>query len=213
MADGWRFVVYECKDFLNSSFCSQEAYKPGSQYQNMAWTLKGHCDGTSSPTATPTAFNNADCPVASAYPECTYEAGLPTPATTIPQCKYNKAVEVTGIVCNCGDSGCPTPSPTSSSCTKTEIRNSCPAVNSWSSGVSYEAGDVVRIANYIYTCKAWSYYLWCSNAAYKPTTDPTDIWTQAWTAGGTCPSEGVLRKMFQIGTGSERSETYSDLAQ
>ena len=150
MADGWRFVVYECKDFPISSFCSQEAYKPGSQYQNMAWTLKGHCDGTLSPTATPTAFNNADCPVASAYPECTYEAGLPTPATTIPQCKYNKAVEVTGIVCNCGDSGCPTPSPTLSSCTKTEIRNSCPAVDSWSSGVSYEAGDVVRIANYIH---------------------------------------------------------------
>ena len=190
MADGWRFIVYECKDFPSSQWCSQDAYKPGSNYEYMAWTVKGYCDGTLSPTAAPTAYVNADCPVGSpsAYPECTYEAGLPTPATTIPQCKYNKAVEVTGVACTCGDSGCPTPSPTSTVCTKTETRNSCPAVDGWSSGVSYDAGDVVRVANTMYTCKEWPVKLWCSQEAYKPSTDPEGLWKQAWTESGTCPS-------------------------
>ncbi|EJK76588.1 hypothetical protein THAOC_01640 [Thalassiosira oceanica] len=184
--DGWRFIVYECKDWPSSPYCSQDAYKPGSQYDYMAWTVKGHCDGTLPPTAAPTAYSNIDCPI-SAYSECTYEAGLPTPATTIPQCKYNKEVEVTGVACNCGDSGCPTPSPTSTTCTKTVTRNSCPAVNNWSSGVSYDEGDVVRVANNMYTCKGWPFDFNCSNQAYKPTTDPGGLWEQSWTASGTCP--------------------------
>jgi len=187
LADGWRFIVYECKGWPSTAYCSQDSYKPGSHYDYMAWTVKGHCDGTLSPTAAPTAYVNTGCP-SSAYSECTYEAGLPTPATTIPQCKYNKEVEVTGVACTCGDSGCPTPSPTSTTCTKTEIRNSCPAVDNWSSGVSYGEGDAVRVANNMYTCKEWPYYLNCGNAAYKPTADPGGLWKLSWTESGTCPS-------------------------
>ncbi|EJK64822.1 hypothetical protein THAOC_14403, partial [Thalassiosira oceanica] len=189
LAAGWRFIVYECKGWPSTSYCSQDAYKPGSQYDDMAWTVKGHCDGTLSPTVAPTAYVNADCPAfGTTHPECTYEANTDAHVTTIPQCKYNKEVEVTGVACTCGDSGCPTPSPTSTTCTKTVTRISCPAVNNWSSGVSYVEGDVVRVGANMYTCKEWPYYFNCNKAAYTPTTDPDGLWKQAWTESGTCPS-------------------------
>ena len=49
-------VVYQCREFPNSGYCNQKGFTPGEQYDYMAWTVIGPCDGTMKPTSAPTAF-------------------------------------------------------------------------------------------------------------------------------------------------------------
>ena len=154
----------------------------------MAWTVKGYCDGTMSPTQAPTAYDNAVVLAPSVPATCEVET---TATATINKCYYEKDVTTTGVACTCSASDCPNPTGlvgTSTACKKTTVFTSCPSVDVYSSSATYEAGDVVRIGNARFKCKAWPYYLWCSNSAYEPTTDPTDIWTDAWSTDGTCPA-------------------------
>mmetsp|Transcript_21631 Transcript_21631/g.49554 ORF Transcript_21631/g.49554 Transcript_21631/m.49554 type:complete len:670 (-) Transcript_21631:115-2124(-) len=177
-----RRVVYECKAGAVAAYCTQKAFVPGGDFSSMAWTLKGYCDGTISPTQAPTAYTNTGGQTAPAT--CEVEAAA---VTTINKCFYEKDVKTTGVSCTCSDSDCPNPNGQTTGCTKTTVETSCPSVDAYSSSATYEAGDVVRIGNARFKCKAWPHYLWCSNSAYEPTTDPTDIWTDAWSTDGTCP--------------------------
>mmetsp|Transcript_33191 Transcript_33191/g.75125 ORF Transcript_33191/g.75125 Transcript_33191/m.75125 type:complete len:591 (+) Transcript_33191:109-1881(+) len=50
-------LVFQCAAFPFSGFCGQTGYEPmnddGTEYWKDAWTVVGHCEGTISPTATP----------------------------------------------------------------------------------------------------------------------------------------------------------------
>ena len=52
-----RTVVYKCKSGPSSGYCNQgNGYIPGTEHGTMAWELVGHCDGTISPTLSPTPY-------------------------------------------------------------------------------------------------------------------------------------------------------------
>ncbi len=70
-------VVYQCREFPYSGYCNQKGFAPGEQYDNMAWTLVGPCDGTVAPTSSPTGYTGT----------CTYTkvvATTPTPTPVAP---------------------------------------------------------------------------------------------------------------------------------
>ena len=70
-------VVYQCREFPLSGFCNQVGFAPGEQYDYMAWTLLGLCDGTLAPTIAPTEYSGS----------CTYAKVVittPTPAPVDP---------------------------------------------------------------------------------------------------------------------------------
>ena len=66
--------VYVCREFPYSGYCSQSGFAPGEQYDYMAWTLLGPCDGTLAPTSAPTAYSG----------ECTYTKMVTTSPTPTP---------------------------------------------------------------------------------------------------------------------------------
>ena len=68
--------VYVCREFPYSGYCSQSGFAPGEQYDYMAWTLVGPCDGTLSPTNAPTPFSGGA--------SCTYTKVLTTTPTPTP---------------------------------------------------------------------------------------------------------------------------------
>jgi len=47
-------VVYECKAWPYSAFCSLTNFEPGSDNSDLGWIKKGGCDGTIAPTSSPT---------------------------------------------------------------------------------------------------------------------------------------------------------------
>jgi hypothetical protein len=50
-------VIYECKAWPNGAYCNAgENFAPDSDNANMGWTLKGYCDGTIAPTASPVVY-------------------------------------------------------------------------------------------------------------------------------------------------------------
>lgn len=96
----------------------------------------------------------------------------------------------------CTGTYAPTAPPTefTSACKYIKVVNNTPVavvVNKWTAGVSYVAGDQVRIDGNTYMCKPWPYYLWCSNAAYQPTTSATGLWNEAWSPSGPCQQAAV----------------------
>jgi len=54
-----RKIVLECRGWPNTGYCNQAGFAPGSTYQSMAWTQKGYCDGTISPTKTTSTSTGA----------------------------------------------------------------------------------------------------------------------------------------------------------
>ena len=52
-------VVYQCREFPYSGYCNQKGFAPGEQYDYMAWTLLGPCDGTLAPTSAPTTYSGS----------------------------------------------------------------------------------------------------------------------------------------------------------
>jgi len=54
-------VVWQCKNAMTAPWCQNEGYAPGTQNGGQAWEKMGFCDGTMSPTASPTTLaNNPD---------------------------------------------------------------------------------------------------------------------------------------------------------
>ena len=62
----------------------------------------------------------------------------------------------------------------------------CP--KEFSSGVRYDEGNTVTVNNRVFRCKAWPYSGHCSQAGYKPLTNPAtpDAWKDAWDFIGYC---------------------------
>jgi hypothetical protein len=70
-------VVYQCREFPYSGYCNQKAFAPGEQYDYMAWTLLGPCDGTTlAPTSAPTVYSGSS--------PCTYAKIVTTTPTPTP---------------------------------------------------------------------------------------------------------------------------------
>ena len=67
-------VVYQCREFPFSGYCNQKGFAPGEQYDYMAWTLVGPCDGTLAPTSAPTEYTGT----------CTYTKVVTTTPTPTP---------------------------------------------------------------------------------------------------------------------------------
>jgi len=49
-------VVWQCKNAMTAPWCQNEGYAPGTQHGGQAWEKVGYCDGTISPTVSPTPF-------------------------------------------------------------------------------------------------------------------------------------------------------------
>jgi hypothetical protein len=67
-------MVYQCREFPYSGYCNQEGFAPGEQYDYMAWTLVGPCEGTLVPTSAPTEYSGS----------CTYTKVVTTTPTPTP---------------------------------------------------------------------------------------------------------------------------------
>ena len=138
-----RQVVYECKSWPDSGYCDSQAANmgPGTYYGSLGWTLKGACDGTNSPTVAPSPYGGA--------------------------CTYTKCVEksncIPGLTSN-GNSGssncsCDTDDVRTSSCKQTVCTTT--VIKPYSSSVSYDFGDVVRVGLNKFRCREHPYGLWC----------------------------------------------------
>ena len=71
--------VYVCREFPYSGYCSQRGFAPGEQYDYMAWTLLGPCDGTLAPTSTPTSYSGGALCM---YTKVVTTTPTPTPVAT-----------------------------------------------------------------------------------------------------------------------------------
>ncbi|KAK1733589.1 hypothetical protein QTG54_015762 [Skeletonema marinoi] len=56
-------VVWQCKNAMTAPWCQQEGYAPGTQNGDQAWEKVGHCDGTISPTVSPTMLASNPNPI------------------------------------------------------------------------------------------------------------------------------------------------------
>eukprot|EP00985_Skeletonema_marinoi_P008947 scaffold4091_cov214-Skeletonema_marinoi.AAC.8 len=72
-------VVWQCKNAMTAPWCQNEGYAPGTQNGGQAWEKMGFCDGTMSPTASPTTLANN-----------------PDPTKRLCQFKYNLATGTDG---------------------------------------------------------------------------------------------------------------------
>lgn len=111
-----RRVVYECKSGAFSAYCSQPAFVPGGQNTAMAWDIKGYCEGTISPTASPVSYQG--------------------------NCKFTKCV-ISKEVCSCSHSDCPSTNGQTKGCTKEVITCSEHPVEPYSRSAHYDEGDAV----------------------------------------------------------------------
>jgi hypothetical protein len=165
--DPVRKIVYECRQWPNSGYCNQgTGFEPTTTYSNLAWILKGSCDGTFAPTASPAAYTGT--------------------------CTYNKCVTTeVSQVCTPGSTGCSCSAgqTASSSCVRDVDVETCTdtAVNVWSSSIDYVTDDVVRVGTARFRCREWPNFFWCRSAAYIPSLTDNNIWPQAWRRDGTCP--------------------------
>lgn len=89
---------------------------------------------------------------------------------------------------SCGGTLAPTGSPSYKSL---DDVGGCPAEYK-SDGEVYEEGDRVDIDGLVYECKAYPASNHCSQAGYKPDTNPasTGAWKEAWALVGYC--EGTI---------------------
>jgi len=168
-----RKIVYECRVWPNTEYCNQgEGFKPGTVYGNMAWTMKGSCDGSITPTSAPIAYEG----------DCFYDKIVVIKNTGTTPCAHGSSNDCTCITCT------GTSCPQSYTCSKpTDTTNTVQTtVKPWVSSYDYEEGEVIRAGNKRFKCKAWPFYFWCRMSAYEPTEDETGIFSYAWTRDGIC---------------------------
>jgi len=198
-------ILYRCKPFPESQWCNVDTYSPlntekgcnGNVCWPQAWIKQGACEGTFTPTATPT-FDPAvgGCP--EAYEDSAeYEAGDKVSIASgdygkIYQCKSwpnsghcgdetyspeNTEKACNGEVCwpqawtyvgGCSGTITPTATPTFDPAV-----GGCP--EAYDDSAEYEAGDKISIAvaeggdyGKIYQCKSWPNSGHCSKEAYSP---------------------------------------------
>merc|ERR1711935_5502 len=157
-----RKIVYECRVWPNTEYCNQgEGFKPGTVYGNMAWTMKGSCDGSITPTSAPIAYEG----------DCFYDKIVVIKNTGTTPCAHGSSNDCTCITCT------GTSCPQSYTCSKpTDTTNTVQTtVKPWVSSYDYEEGEVIRAGNKRFKCKAWPFYFWCRMSAYEPTEDETGI--------------------------------------
>ncbi|KAK1733587.1 hypothetical protein QTG54_015760 [Skeletonema marinoi] len=56
-------VVWQCKNAMTAPWCQNEGYAPGTQNGGQAWEKVGYCDGTISPTVSPTMLASNPNPI------------------------------------------------------------------------------------------------------------------------------------------------------
>ena len=168
-AETLRQVVYECKAHPYSGYCSDQPANlaPGKEFGYLGWTLKGFCEGTISPTMSPSEYLGVAW-----YVKCNDSLSSCSPGE-----KANPAEAPGSTDCSCSagaDSG--------SHCK----RQKCSYVEAvaYSSSTTYAAGDVIRDGTQRYKCKGHPFTGWCSNGErYAPPTG--DLWQDAWSVDGT----------------------------
>ena len=171
-----RKLLFECKAWPNVGYCNQgSSFEPTTTYGNMAWILKGHCDGTIAPTSAPQVYGGT-CTYEKTFEDVNCAKGVDGP-TGGTYSSGGTVIAPQGI-CSCAtdDDDC-----TSGTL---DIKTS-QTVNKYSKTVNYDFGDVVRIGAQRFKCKHWPNGLWCANDAYAPTMEP-GIWSDAWTKDGMC---------------------------
>ena len=165
--------MYECRVWPNSGYCNQgEGFKPGTVYGDLAWAMKGACDGSMAPTSAPIAYQG----------DCFYDKFVVTKNTGTTTCAHGSSTDClcspcTGTSCSQRYT-CVKPTDT--------IRTVQTTVTPWMSSYDYKEGDVIRAGNKRFKCKAWPYNLWCKKSNYQPTQQEVGMWSDAWTKDGVC---------------------------
>jgi len=192
-----RTVVYKCKAWPQTGYCNQgSGFKPGTKYGKMAWELVGHCDGTISPTLAPTPYQGNDA----APFLCTYTKEEPSPTVT-ESCTHGSSTDCTCVnvqstePCTCSDAGCSnygicstaggTKTVNTQVCTKPKQVDVTYPINNWSSAITYEAGDYVRIGRQKYKCSQHPYTGYCQQYDPHRGTDPVQS-AEGWLEDGLC---------------------------
>lgn len=205
--------VYQCASEPTNQFCGMSGYEPGEGlYTGSAWTELGRCEGTISPTSSPSFESLADaggCPgeytsdagyeegdrvskdgfvyTCKGWPQSAHcsQTGY-EPGNDIPTAEdpyWKQAWSVTGF---CSGTIAPTTSP---SFEVLSAMGGCP--EAWENkavGDAYEEGDKVSDGSLVYQCKSWPQSGHCGQAGYEPNSDPAtpEAWKDAWTVVGWC---------------------------
>jgi len=211
-------IVYRCKAFPFSRHCGQAGYEPGVDDGRSppawkdAWTVAGHCSGSTGPTASP----SFDVLAVGACPD-EWEAGdnskyeendmvaITVSESPLRKVAYKcKAWPYSGycgqfspvvfggsqgwsLVGGCDGSMAPTQSPSFDRLS--EQTGGCP--QDWSLSTDYEAGDMVALTvsttperKIVYKCRDWPKSGYCGQGdAYKP---GTQYGYMAWDQAGYC---------------------------
>jgi hypothetical protein len=195
-------LVYKCRAWPNSAWCSMQNYEPDGEHSGDAWERLGYCDGTIAPTTSPNFVSLVDaggCP--NAYDAATtYEGGdkvtIETDAGSF--IVYECAASPNDRYCNqyepghwsnhgwtikgyCDGTIAPTTSPVFVSLTD---HNGCP--EAYSSTQEYEASDKVSVDidgtnSLVYQCSSDVHESkWCNQ------NEPGDAGQLGWRLIGHC---------------------------
>ena len=203
---GLNGIVYQCRSWPNSAWCSIDGYQPDGANSGDAWTRLGYCDGTIAPTSAPAFSSLADaggCPPDYSSSD-SYEAGDKVSAEgngvqkIIYQCKafpddgYCNSYEPGhwsklgwSIVGYCEGTIAPTTAPAFSTLPD---HNGCP--NAYSDTTEYEASDKVAVTitdthSVVYQCSSDVH-----QSKYCSQFEPGNDFNLGWTLIGYC--EGTI---------------------
>ncbi|KAL7502270.1 hypothetical protein ACHAXN_000843, partial [Cyclotella atomus] len=197
-------IVYKCRSWPTSGWCSVDVYAPGGVYSKIAWTTLGYCEGTISPTTAPAFLSLKDhngCP--DAYDKSRkYEANdkvaseVANAQSLVWQCsgdvhrsRYCSQFEpghdyklAWNLIGYCDGTMSPTSSPNFSNLK--EVGDGCP--KAYNAATIYEVGDTVSVfvatdRTVVYSCNARPY---CNAGLnFSPGSDNTNL---GWTLKGYC---------------------------
>ncbi|KAL3783743.1 hypothetical protein HJC23_004862 [Cyclotella cryptica] len=206
-------IVYQCRSWPNSAFCSMHGFEPDGINSAQAWTLLGTCDGTIAPTSSPNFVSLPDaggCPMDYSSDE-KYEAGdkvsvqgngagkivyeCPSDVHVSRYCSEYEPGHWSKlgwkVVGHCDGTIAPSTSPIFQQLN--EVGNGCP--EEYNTATSYEAGDHVsfllsekprKVA--VYECKTWPYTPYCNaGKMFGPGSDNSNL---GWALTGFC--EGTI---------------------
>ncbi|KAL7483108.1 hypothetical protein ACHAW6_008756 [Cyclotella cf. meneghiniana] len=206
-------IVYKCRSWPNSAFCSMQGFEPDGINTMQAWTRLGVCDGTIAPTTAPNYVSlprAGGCPLDYSSDE-KYEAGdkvsvqgngvgkiiyeCPNDVHVSRYCSMYEPGHWSKlgwkVVGHCDGTITPSTSPAFQQLD--EVGDGCP--QEYNTATSYDAGDCVsfllsaqprRIA--VYECKAWPYSPYCNaGKMFSPGSGNSKL---GWALKGFC--EGTI---------------------